>query len=287
MNKVISLLFIALIIQYTSQANGPAVKSIVLPNQVKLEYAEQGDPKGPTLILLHGYTDSWHSYETLLAELPQNIHAFAISQRGHGNSDKPLLGYHPDDFAGDIAAFIETLGLCQVVIAGHSMGAAITQSFVIKYPHHVKGLVLIASFASFSKNPAVGGLKEMVMQFRDPVDSAFADGFQRSTLVKPIDSVYLNKLIRESLKVPARVWKGALIGMLSADYTIALQSVKKPMTILWGDKDEFCPRADQLILKNSVKGAVLKTYPGTGHAVHWENPKTVARDIADFIKRIG
>src|SRR5262245_28467253 len=64
-------------------------KTAVLASAIALDYVEQGDASGMPLILLHGYTDSWRSFQPLLAALPKWIRAIAISQRGHGDSDKP------------------------------------------------------------------------------------------------------------------------------------------------------------------------------------------------------
>src|SRR5688572_21082546 len=125
------------------------VKTINLSTGVKLEYIEQGDPNGVPVILLHGFPDSWRSYEQVIGYLPKSLHVFAISQRGHGNSDKPTAGYFPKDFAADIAAFIKAHKLPPAVIVGHSMGASITQQFVVKYPELVLGFVLEGAMASF------------------------------------------------------------------------------------------------------------------------------------------
>src|SRR5688500_18876730 len=89
----------------------PVVKSVELPTGVRLPYVEQGDPAGVPVLLLHGYTDSWRSWEPVLPHLPNAIHAVALSQRGHGDADRPASGYRPEDFAADVAAFVDTLGL--------------------------------------------------------------------------------------------------------------------------------------------------------------------------------
>lgn len=125
----------------------PVVKSVELPNQVKLSYVEQGDRSGVPLLLLHGVTDSWHSFELVLPHLPESIHAFALTQRGHGDSSQPAGGYRFHDFASDVAAFMDALHLDQAVIAGHSMGSSVAQRFAIDYPDRTSGLVLIGSFA--------------------------------------------------------------------------------------------------------------------------------------------
>jgi pimeloyl-ACP methyl ester carboxylesterase len=62
------------------------MKSVELPNGVRLPYVEQGDPSGVPVLLLHGITDSWYSFEPVLPHLPESIHAFALTQRGHGDA---------------------------------------------------------------------------------------------------------------------------------------------------------------------------------------------------------
>jgi non-heme chloroperoxidase len=109
----------------------PIIKSVELPHRVKLPYVEQGDPSGVPMILLHGYTDSWRSFEPVLPHLPQSIHAFALTQRGHGDADRPATGYRTRDFAADVGAFTDALGLGPAVVVGSSMGNTNAQRFAI------------------------------------------------------------------------------------------------------------------------------------------------------------
>lgn len=55
--------------------------SVTLANGTTLSYAARG--AGPALVLLPGPTDSWLSYEAVLARLPVSITAVAVSPRGH------------------------------------------------------------------------------------------------------------------------------------------------------------------------------------------------------------
>ena len=112
----------------------PAIKVIQLNNQLSLPYAEQGDYSGTTLILLHGYADSWRSFERLLIHMPESIHTFAITQRGHGDASRPIEGYSSYDFAGDLEAFMDKLGITNAVIAGGSSGGFAARRFAIDHP---------------------------------------------------------------------------------------------------------------------------------------------------------
>jgi non-heme chloroperoxidase len=260
------------------------VKTISLSTGVKLEYIEQGDPKGMPVILVHGFTDSWRSYQQVLNLLPGSFHVYVISQRGHGNSDKPAKGYSPKDFAGDLAAFIKALKMRPAVIVGHSLGATIIQQFVVAYPELVRAIVLEGSFASFADKKEIMDFKQVVDQLQDPIDTAFAREFQMSTIVNPIDPHYFDVLMSETMKVKAHVWKGVLDGLTnSASFRAALHGVKKPSLIIWGDKDNYVPRSDQEFFVSAIEGSQLVVYAGIGHCPHWEVPARFAEDITNFI----
>jgi pimeloyl-ACP methyl ester carboxylesterase len=258
-----------------------SLKTIRLSTGVQLEYAEQGDPGGVPVILLHGFTDSWTSFAAVLPQLPPALHVFALSQRGHGNSSKPAGNYRPEDFTDDLAAFIKQRDLSPAVVVGHSMGSTNAQSFATRYPELTRGLVLVASFADFDK-PAIHEFKKVIDELRDPVDSSFIAEFQKSTLTRPIPGETLQTLINESRKLPAHVWKGVAAGWSAAGYSAALTAYEKPVLIIWGDRDAYCPEEDQQLLHRSIRNSRLLIYEGTGHANHWEEPQRFAKDLAAF-----
>jgi len=80
-----------------------AIQSVELPGGPRLQYVEQGDRSGVPMVLLHGYSDSWRSFELVLPHLPPEVRAFAVTLRGHGDAARPADGYRPRDFAADIA----------------------------------------------------------------------------------------------------------------------------------------------------------------------------------------
>ena len=261
----------------------PIVKTIDLPGRVRLEYAEQGNAEGIPVIFLHGITDSWHSFESVFAHLPSSIHAFAISQRGHGNSERPLQNYTPKDFAADIAEFIKQKKLSKVFIVGHSMGGVNAQQFVIDYPELTKGLVIIGSDPVFKNNPGMPEFYQEVVKLEGTISRKFMDDFQRATLADPIDSAYYNLLVDEGVKVPPSVFKAALEGLMQVDFVEQLKNIYAPALIFWGNKDAFCTFKGQGILVNNIKTSRLVIYGNTGHALHWEEPKKFSEDLLNFI----
>jgi non-heme chloroperoxidase len=112
---------------------------------VTLSFVTQGDESGPVLVLLPRPTDSWRSYEPVLERLPSSIKAIAVSQRGHGDSDKPTTGYRVEDFASDVMALLDALGVERAVLGGHSGSCLVARRVAIDKPERVAGLVLEAS----------------------------------------------------------------------------------------------------------------------------------------------
>ena len=251
----------------------------------KLHYAEQGDPSGEAIIFLHGYSDSWFSFSRMLPLLSPQYHAFALTQRGHGDSDKPQCCYTPKDFAADVDAFMEAVDIEEATVVGASTAALFAQRVALDYPRRTSRLVLLA--AQTPLNEAVMGLVEEVRALEDPVPPEFVRGFQESTIYHPVPQEFLDTVVSESLKLPARVWREYLeqAGLsIDHDYVDELHAIEVPTLLLWGGQDALFPREEQERLAEAIPSATLKVYPDTGHAVHWERPEEVVRDLEEFMK---
>ena len=254
----------------------------LLATGVRLHYAEQGEPGGPPMILLHGLTDSWFSYSRVLPGLPDSYHIFALDLRGHGDSDRPAHGYMMSDFAADVISFMDTMELPSATLVGHSMGSLIAQQVALAAPRRVARMALLAA-ATNLHTPDLFEFLQAVEALEDPVPAGFAREFQVSTIYRPIPDDFLNQAVAESEKLPAHVWRGATAGCLAADYTADLGRIQVPVLLLRGDKDTVFPRAGQDALVAGLASAVLCVYPETGHALHWERPEQVVQDLNDFM----
>lgn len=259
------------------------VRSVELPNGVQLEYAEQGDPAGVPVVMLHGVTDSWHSFAPVLPHVPASIRAIAISQRGHGDSDRPAGGYRTREFSTDLAAFLDVLQIDAAVVVGHSLGATNAQRFAIDHPDRTLGLVLAGAFASYRDNAALFEFwRSAIVPLADPIAPAFAREFQESTLARPVPPDFLDLVVQECLKAPAAVWRAAFAGMFEDDCVDELGSITAPTLLVWGDRDALARPVDQDALARAIPHARLVVYAGTGHALHWEEPARFAGDLTRF-----
>jgi non-heme chloroperoxidase len=266
----------------------PRFADVRLSTGVRLRYAELGDPSTPPLILLHGYTDSWFSYSRVLSPLAARHHVFALDQRGHGDSDRPAGAYALRDFAADVVAFMDARGIRRAAVVGHSLGSVVAQHVVRTAPERVSQLVLVGSTTTL-RNPLVLELAQAVDALTDPVPSAFARDFQASTVARPLPSAFLDRVVAESLKLPADVWRGVMAGMLAADAApppARAGAPRVPTLVLWGDRDAIFGRREQDALVRRHAPATLTVYAGTGHAPHWEEPERFARDVLGFLAAV-
>ena len=267
-------------------AGSPLVSMIRLKSGVSLQYAESVNKDGIPVVFLHGFTDSRHSFDYLVPQLSPAIHWVVISQRGHGQSDKPETNYLPEDFAADLYEFLEVRNIKKPIIVGHSMGATIAEAFALRHPEQLSGLVLISAVPGLRSNPVLREFGNQVALLKDPIDHAFASDFQKSTLSLPIPESFLDTVINETLKVPAAVWRSVMKGLIATDYSRQLKKIRVPTLLIYGDNDNFSSLHDQEQLKADIKNSKLLIYSGVGHAIHWEKPLRTASDISSFIKEV-
>ena len=254
-----------------------------IDSAVHLPFLAQGDSEAVPVVLLHGLSDSWRSFEPLLPHL-HSVRAIAVTQRGHGDAPKPDDGYDVATLAADVAGVLDDAGVDRAVVVGHSMGSIVATRMAIDHPERVSGLVLMAAKPTFD----VPDLQEFLASaemFEDPVDPAFMREFQESTVARvPVDGI-IDTAVRESAKMPARVWRALAAGALRADHAGVLGHIAAPTLLAYGDRDEFVTREDQETLLRGIPDARLRVYEGAGHAMHWEDPGEFARDLLAFVQQ--
>lgn len=265
----------------------PVPRRVRLPSGLSLEVAEQGRRGGLPLLLLHGATDSWRSFDPVLPHLGPEWHVIVPSQRGHGGSDKPAQGYRTDDFVADLVALIETLALPPVLVVGHSMGSTHALRLAIDRPDLVRGVVGLATFASYGdKADLVQWVAEAVQPLTDPVPAALAHDFQVSTLTRAVAPGLVERMTAQSLLVPAVAWRGLFAGLLEDDFSDRLHRIVAPTLLLAAGNDAYVPAADGARLLRAIPQARLETWAGAGHALHWEEPARCAARLVAFASEL-
>lgn len=261
--------------------------NVQLATGVRLRYAAQGDPAGPAVILLHGYSDSWFSFSRVLPLIPSTYRVYALDQRGHGDSDRPFGGYAMRDLGADVVAFMDAMGIRSAVVLGHSMGGFVAQQVALLAPSRVKALVLVNTGVSLRHISGVAEFETAVRALSDPVSRDFAREFQYSTVMQPVPEEFMNQVISESLKLPARVWHGLMDGMMSAEIPVRVGEPGLRSMVMWGSNDAILPDSAREKLLGVLPDPALKMYPETGHAPHWERPELFARDLVAFLGAVS
>jgi len=264
-----------------------SARNATLRSGTTLSYAERGDPTGPVVVLLPGPTDSWLSYQPVLDHLPPAIRAVAVSQRGHGDSDKPAAGYRVEDFAADVVPFLDALGVEHAVLAGHSGSCLTVRRVAIDAPERVAGMVLEAAPMTLRDERLAGFVTSVVARLEDPVDPGFARSFVVDTASEALGQELLDRLVAELLKVPAPVWKEMFAALIEDDDTDELGLIAAPARLLWGDGDGLVTREMQDELLQALPAAELVVYAGIGHTPRWEVPARFAADVAAFVNRVS
>jgi pimeloyl-ACP methyl ester carboxylesterase len=255
-----------------------------LATGVRLHYAEQGDAGGDPVVFLHGWPDSWFSFSGVLEELPRRVHAFVPDQRGFGDSERPDGPYRIDDFAADAVALLDALSIERATFVGHSFGSFVTRKATLTHPERVARMVLIGAGES-KDSPVLKEVRAATADLPDPVPIEFAREFQAGTAFAPVPDAFFNRIVAESLKLPARLWREVFDSILAYDDHQDLARISAATLLIWGEHDTLFPRAHQDTLRAGIKGSRLTIYKDIGHCPNWEDPKRVAADLLDFLEQ--
>lgn len=108
-------------------------------------YREAGNPKKPTVLLLHGFPTSSHMFRNLIPMLSDKYHVIAPDYPGYGNSSMPLVDefdYSFDNLALVVEKFTEKLNLDSYFLYVMDYGAPVGFRLAAKYPERVEGIIV-------------------------------------------------------------------------------------------------------------------------------------------------
>jgi pimeloyl-ACP methyl ester carboxylesterase len=263
--------------------------TIVLASGIKLHYTEVRSNGPHTLILLHGFTDSWSSFRLVMPLLAAAGRVIALDLRGHGASSAPSVDYGIPEFADDVGEFMERLGLTTVTLVGHSMGGFVARRIALDYPEWVDRLVVVSGAVS-ANNAVIRGLQHELSGFGDSIPPQFVEQFQESCVYRRelVPEWFFRSCVETSERTPPHVWRAALEGLLAENHAERLQTLRKPTLVIGGCEDAVFSVAEQealsKLMTNSAPETRLRLYRYAGHSPHWEEPARFAQDLADFLQ---
>jgi pimeloyl-ACP methyl ester carboxylesterase len=98
--------------------------------------------KGPPLLLVHGWPQTWYQWRLVMPALARDFTVIAVDQRGVGLSDKPQSGYDPGTQANDLVALMDALGHKRFALVGFDTGMGIAYALAADHPDRVERLVV-------------------------------------------------------------------------------------------------------------------------------------------------
>jgi pimeloyl-ACP methyl ester carboxylesterase len=122
-----------------------AIQFVSVEPGIRLEVVDFGG-SGPAMIFLSALGGDAHDWDRFAPKLTGRYHAYAITRRGFGNSDKPPPtdeNYSADRLGEDVLAVMGTLKLERPVLVGWSLGGEELSSVQNRFPAKVRALIYL------------------------------------------------------------------------------------------------------------------------------------------------
>jgi pimeloyl-ACP methyl ester carboxylesterase len=263
---------------------------------VKLHYLTAGH--GPTLILLHGYTQTSRMWKPIIPLLAEKFNVIAPDLPGIGDSAIPKDGLDMKTAAIRIHALAKSLGIEKARVVGHDIGLMVAYAYAAQFPTETEKLVLMDAFL-----PGVAGWETAYnhpgiwhFRFNGPTPEALVRGRERiyfehfwnnfaadkkRSLSKADRAAYTAAYAR-----PGRMRAGwayfVSFGQAAKDFAqLSQMKLSMPALAIGGDKADGELLGQQMnIVASDAQVVVLKK---TGHWVLEENPKGTTDALMNFL----
>ena len=222
------------------------------------EWIRQPDASStkPVMVFIHGWGGSARYWESTARALSDSFDCLLYDMRGFGRSQLPQnnshnLSYELEEYAQDLAELLDVLGLNNVYINSHSMGASVATFFVNLYPDRVEKAILTCNgifeydaraFAAFHK---FGGY---VVKFRYKwfLKVPLADKlFMARFLQRPISRQNSWAFLEDFLLADYEAAVGTIYTSVSKKAVEIMPEefakIKVPTLLVAGEKDQIIP----------------------------------------------
>ena len=237
--------------------------------------------RGPGLILLPGTGGDASQFDGLAPALAASgFQSIAVSVRAAGRSTGPLEGLTLHDYAMDVAAVIEALGVAPAHVLGRAGGNRVARALAADRPPLVKTVILVAAGGLVPGDPKAIAAMTSWSQATVPEPQRLA-AFQSSMLSPSTD--------RARVK-PFATWPAASKAQRAADAATPVDEWwtagnHVPMLVIQGLDDVIAPPGNGRALRDRFGARVtLVEIPQAGHALLFEQPEKIASEVAVFLK---
>ena len=272
----------------------PPSQFVDLGGGLTVHLRDTGPRDAPALVLIHGSNASLQTWEPWADRLGKQYRIVRMDLPGHGlTGASPTRDYSPAAFVDVVERIRAKLGVDHIVLAGNSMGGGVAWHYALAHPDHVRALVLLDSVGQ--PEPGNGEAPLLFRIARLPVLRTIAAQItQRSMIADSLPGVFGDPKLADA-KMVDRYWelltypgnREATLDRFARKPDSAtdaeLASLKLPVLILWGEKDQLIPLSSSEWLHKRIPDSKLIVYPGIGHLPMEETPDRSAADVAAFV----
>jgi len=281
-------------------------------NGLRFEVLECGEGSRFALCL-HGFPEhaiSWHAQLLGLAEA--GYRAWAVNQRGYGNSSRPMSvqDYAIEHLMDDVAALIDAARLefspQEVVLIGHDWGAAVAWSFatrrlrpldaliILNVPHPACFQAALRHWRQLRKSWYIGffqipWLPEFLLCFGH--GAAVERMFWRSmrnpkAISREVLAIYRDNISKPGAAAAMLNWYRAFFrGGFRRQTSAGFPVIDVRTLVIWGLADVALDPITLHGTENYVFDLTLRTLPGVSHWVQQEAPEAVNAMMLSFLRR--
>jgi 3-oxoadipate enol-lactonase len=257
---------------------------------IDVRYEVEGE--GPTtLVLISGLADDFHLFDLQMpAFLGAGLRVVRYDNRGIGATSAPAGPYTTAQFAADLKALVDHLGLEAFHLAGISMGGMIAQEYALAHGDDLASVTLACTYAA--PGPFCGRMYALwaemapVMGVATIMRDVALWGFTPEFFETGGDALEEVETAMRFLDQPVPAYLAQLESIRTHDTTARLDRLTTPTLVLAAERDILIPVALSRRLHDALPDSTFTLVPG-GHCCVWEQPEPFAEAILEFVARAG
>jgi len=247
---------------------------------------------GPTVVFIHGSgpgasgASNFRNNAQVFADAGYRV--ILPDLIGYGQSSKPETDYPLDLFTTTLLDALKQHGVTAGSLVGNSLGGGIALQIALDHPEFtLDKLILmapgcVAEQASYFTMP---GIAKMRSGFGSPDFNVEEQRRLISNLMHPSSLHHVtDALVEERFAVARTQPKDVLARVKTPDLGPRLGEVTRPIFVLWGLNDEFCPESHARLFLDACPDVRCLTFSHTGHWVQVERAQEFNRYSLDFLK---
>ena len=250
-------------------------------NGVELFYEDTGG-SGEVILFHHGYTGSHDSWPPIVEQLRGEYRCVMMDARGAGDSAHAPDGYTIEQYAADVIAMADALGIDRFTYVGHSMGGGVGMWLGLTHAARLNRLVLVAPMPTAGIDvPAELRQASSKLWYDRDLDELVRQRMVGAARPEVTDEVTAKGRVDRALSVSTGHYEGSWDSMVAFDVTDRLGEITTPTLMIVGAADSLA-RAnleDYLRLPN----ATLHAFSRVGHFVPTDVPDEFTVVLRDFM----